>query len=825
MQGQKIFRTAVVETASGVQSVQLHHEGKNEGVGVDLCTFLCYHNRILSKDEKDKDNLSEKESLTEAREHRMERKEIMNMDREQQKHQKEEQTLAMQVEEILQMEDTAENRKMEQDARRNSKNTSRRKAGRKDTGIKMRRLTRLTGREWAQLLFLPLMLIFDEVIFHILTFQQLGKNLIYPILFAAAIGMGASLLVSAFPAKVNRILAGVFTFLGFLWFSVQIVYHSIFKTFLSIYSIGENGEDVMEFYKQALRAIVSELFPILLFLAPFVLLLVLQKKKIFRFQPLNYRLLGAEAAGAVLLYALTLLTLLAQGKNDYSPYDLYYDNFVMDLSVEKLGILTSTRKDIIHVVTGKSGSGLDDIIFIGLPGETTPTPAVTPTSEPAEPTQPPAPTDAEPTGTPTPSPSPTPTPIDTSPNVLNIDFNALAEAESDKTIQKLHNYFASAAPTNKNEYTGMFEGYNLIMLTAEGYSQWAVNEEITPTLYKMVHEGFYFENYYTPLWWTSTSDGEFVECTGLIPTGTNSFTKTADNYMPFGFGWVFSKLGYSARAYHNHSYTYYHRDQTHPNMGYDYKGAKGGGLDVKLTWPESDLEMMEKTVPEFINDEQFHVYYMTVSGHMEYNFIGNSMSAKNREYVSHLDMSDEAKAYLACQKELDFALEYLLEQLEEAGVADKTVIVLSGDHYPYGLEKDKIDELAGHEVEENFELYKSNLVLYCPGMEPITIEEPCSALDIVPTVLNLFGIDYDSRLFMGQDILSAATPLVMFSNQSYITDKVMYNSKNGEVTPLTEEELPEDYTKTVSAIVRNKFNISAAIITDDYYSYLREYLE
>ena len=106
---------------------------------------------------------------------------------------------------------------------------------------------------------------------------------------------------------------------------------------------------------------------------------------------------------------------------------------------------------------------------------------------------------------------------------------------------------------------------------------------------------------------------------------------------------------------------------SHPNLGYDYKGL-GNGLEVKETWPESDLEMMQVTLPEYINHEPFHVYYMTVSGHLLYTFSGNYIANKNKELVEHLPYSDEAKAYLATQIELDRALAYLLEQLEEAGV-------------------------------------------------------------------------------------------------------------------------------------------------------------
>lgn len=682
--------------------------------------------------------------------------------------------------------------------------------------------------------FLCVALIWCELAFHFFVFGNISGNLVFPVLFAAAAGMLLSVATSPFKKKGNTIVMAVMLLFFALWYSAQTVYEHIFKAFLSVNSIKENGADAVgEFYMQAIKGILSQLFPIFLYFLPLAVFLFLRKKQKFSLPHCGWQGAAVQVAGAVFFYVVAIAALRVPGREPFTPYDLYYKDFVMDLSMEKLGVLTSTRKDIAQVFGKGKKDSLDDVIFIGLEGTPTPVQAAQPSEGPAgEPTLAPTPTQKakEPEGTPTPSPTPTPTlpptptPVDTSPHVLDIDFGALAENETKKTIKNLHTYMANSVPTNKNEYTGMFEGYNLIMLTAEGYSQWAVNEEITPTLYKMAHEGFYFENYYTPLWWTSTSDGEFVECTGLIPTGTNSFYKTADHYMPLGFGWQFRKLGYSARAYHNHSYTYYHRDKTHPNMGYDYKGAKGGGLEVKLTWPESDLEMMQVTVPEYIGDEKFHTYYMTVSGHMEYNWGGNSMSAKNRDYVRDLDLCEEAKAYLAAQKELDLAMEYLLAQLEEAGVADRTVIVLSGDHYPYGMEKSSIDDLAGHEVEENFELYKSHLILYCPGMEPVTIEKPCSALDIVPTVLNLFGVEYDSRLYMGQDILSTAAPLVMFSNKSYITDKVMYNSKTGEVTNLTGEELDEDYVKTVSAIVKNKFNISAAIITEDYYSYLKEYL-
>ena len=156
--------------------------------------------------------------------------------------------------------------------------------------------------------------------------------------------------------------------------------------------------------------------------------------------------------------------------------------------------------------------------------------------------------------------------------------------------------------------------------------------------------------------------------------------------MPFALGNQFRKEGYSTFAFHNYLYSYYDRDKSHPSMGYDYY-ALGQGLELESgnSFPPSDLEMMEKIVPMFINEDKFSVYCLTVSGHLTYTLDTNAISLRHWDKVADLPYSEETRCYLACQLELELAMEHLLDQLEQAGKLDDTVIVLSADHYPYGL--------------------------------------------------------------------------------------------------------------------------------------------
>lgn len=300
--------------------------------------------------------------------------------------------------------------------------------------------------------------------------------------------------------------------------------------------------------------------------------------------------------------------------------------------------------------------------------------------------------------------------------------------------------------------------------------------------------------------------------------------------MPFSLGTEFNKLGYNTvNAYHNHTYSYYNRDESHPNLGFNvYKGC-GNGLELLMNckrWPESDVEMIDATINDYINSDKFMTYYMTVSGHLNYTFTGNSMSYKNKELVKDLPYSEHVKAYIAANIELDRALEKLMNYLSEAGKLENTVIVLSPDHYPYGLKSYELNEVSKTDRSDKFEMFHTSLIIYNSAMEKnVVVDKYVSSIDVLPTVYNLFGVNYDSRLLMGTDALSKSEGLVMLSDRSWINENGKYNSMTGKFTSFN-NSLPEDYVSKINSKVYGKFTTSSLLLYEkdgkylDYYSKL-----
>ncbi len=443
-------------------------------------------------------------------------------------------------------------------------------------------------------------------------------------------------------------------------------------------------------------------------------------------------------------------------------------------------------------------------------------------------------------------------------NVLDsIDFAALADTAADDTERQMHQYFGSLTPSRKNEYTGMFSGKNLILICAESFDDYAVDPDLTPTLYRLTQqEGFVFTNFYQPDWSLSTCGGEFSEITGLIPhwIGRSDSARTAiDNAMPTTPGNLFRDAWYQVLAWHNGNYDYYNRDQYLSAFGYDYKGCSGGGLELPTEgWPASDKEMIEATADEYITryvqvGQPFHAYYMTVTAHGPWSFDNNKWSAQYRDQVEekYPELSEPCKAYLASNIELDRALEVLVKKLEDAGIANDTLIVMCADHYPYFLSvgnnqandsTDYYNELnrcfgRPEDSEKTTSRYRSTLMMWSASIPRTVVDTPCYSCDIVPTILNLFGLEYDSRLYTGRDIFdtdyetdkySDSMPLVIFGNNhgqgdSWITAAGVYEAVTGKFTPNPGVTVPEDYVEKVAKLVKAKLQYSKLIVTEDYY--------
>ena len=654
--------------------------------------------------------------------------------------------------------------------------------------------------------FFPLALLYHELLLRAFDPASVFfDGALLPIALAA-IGGGLllSLLCGLLPwRKTVRWVSLCLTLLWSVFVCVQYCCKSYFKTYFALtFMVTMTGHVVGDFAATILEIILTRLPFILLAMLPLVLAIVLRR-----------RIVPEARTGRTVLLVMSGLSVLTIGGSAVlfrlgPNAALYTYDFNTDSAVSKFGLGSSLGLELTYALTG------------------TPAPPLPSLPQPVE--------------------DVTPEPVVYGYNTLDIDFDALADSASNSTLSSIHRYVASRTPSRQNEYTGMFKGKNLILLTAEAFSPWFISEELTPTLYRLTHEGFVCTNYYQPGWGQSTTGGEFAVLTGLLPTWIDnnvSFWASRNDYMPLALGDQFRALGYQTPAWHDNTYNYYNRDATHPNLGYDYQGI-GNGLTLPSSsgsgWPYSDLEMMEATMDSYVDTylatgQPFHTYYMTVSGHGGYGW-GHAMAAKNRAaaQAAYPDASTPVQAYVAANLELEAALTYMLEKLEANGIADDTVICLSADHYPYILAEADVDyyvELTGRQdTELDTSRYRNALILWCGSMEePVTVDIPCSAVDIVPTLSNLFGLPYDSRLLSGRDILDdsynaasagGSIPLVILptvAGNSWATAAGVYEARSRTFIPAPGVTVAEDYVDSINALIPTKYTYAKLIIQYDYY--------
>ena len=637
-------------------------------------------------------------------------------------------------------------------------------------------------------------LVYLELLLHIAVFGAPDVRFLFVVGFSTVLACTLGLVTAWLPRKAGFITMVVLTILFILLFGSQLVYYFAFGTLYSLSQVQQGGAAVTSFWQQTLLTIWQNLPWLVVLFLPLAFPLFLRRFLKRAFQGTNGLWRVALVLFGVVIHVVTVLCVSIGGTGYFSNHYFYHSDLTTtDQAAERFGLMTAYRLNLTGNRSAATVIEDDDDYFV--PQDTQPTaPSGEETVEPVY-------------------------------NVLDIDFDALATMTQDKKLLALNDYCQNITGTQQNEYTGMLSDYNLIVLCAESFATGAIDKDLTPTLYKLSREGFVFNNFYNTFP-NNTTDGEYALCTGLFPDASRgkkvaSFYASRNSYLPYCLGNIFlQQKGIQSYGYHNYSSTYYGRKQTHANMGYSMKYAYEG-MKFTTSWPASDLEMMEQSIGDYIGAEQFHAYYMTFSGHMSYTTASNPMAARNWELVKDLDLSYGAKCYLSCNIELDKAMEYLLRQLEDAGVADKTAIVLVGDHYPYGLNDSQYSELVGYETDP-FTKYKSTLIFWVGGMEePVEVDEYCCNVDILPTILNLWGFSYDSRMLAGTDIFSNGTHMAVLADMSFFTDKVWVNASTGQVRYLVDGgSLPEEYVENMVKLVQTKFSISKDILNTAYYNYV-----
>lgn len=405
-------------------------------------------------------------------------------------------------------------------------------------------------------------------------------------------------------------------------------------------------------------------------------------------------------------------------------------------------------------------------------------------------------------------------------------LDEIIKNEKNTTLNNINNYIKNKDITDYNSHTGMFEGKNVIVIMMESTNDIIINKDLYPNFYKLYSEGISFKNNYSPRNSCATGNNEFSGMTGLYTIQNNCTANIFSNntYFTSIFN-IFKNAGYRATSMHDYTEQYYVRNIIHKNLGSEaYYNAND--LNIKYyneykNWA-SDEDFMNAAMDITLNDtsdKPFMLWLTTVSGHQPYKV----SSVEGDKYLSITDGTDysmEVRRYMSKLKTFDNGLGILLDKLKASGKLDDTVIVMYGDHYPYGLKNKDISSVLTYDLDD-YEVERVPMVIYNSTIKSEVVEKYSSYINLTPTLANLFNLDYDPRYYMGTDVFSDDyLNMVAFADGSWKNADVYYNASSGSIKYYTSNEYTTDELIRINNIVTNRMQISESIIRNNYFNYL-----
>ena len=431
----------------------------------------------------------------------------------------------------------------------------------------------------------------------------------------------------------------------------------------------------------------------------------------------------------------------------------------------------------------------------------------------------------------------------------------------DKALKKVIDYYDNnEVVSSENEYTGIFEGMNVIVIHAESLQTVALNRsfngvDITPTLNRLASEGIYFSNYFSQVGVGTSSDAEFTFSTSLMPSSNGTVFV---NYFDREYQTIqklFKDKGYYTFSMHGNTADFWNRATMHKNMGYDHFYSKTSfDIDETVGLGISDKSFFRQSVPiiqDIINeqDRPFYGTLITLSNHTPWSDL-ELLDEYDTTWTVEIDGGQVVRDYLSnttlgnyfrSVHYMDQALDQFINDLDQAGILENTVLVIYGDHdarisksnynlmYNYDPYTDEVRK-EGDEGYVDYNEYEYKLDKKVPFIiwtknknikKEVTV--PTGMIDAFPILGNLFGLEKNS-FQLGHDILGNASSdnTVVFTDGSYVTSKIYYNGQNGEIYSVDGNAVDEDYIQRNSAYADEIIDISNDIITYDLIKEIKE---
>ena len=631
-----------------------------------------------------------------------------------------------------------------------------------------------------------LFLLYIEMIFHIACFKELNLFSTFLIFFVSiSISGFLSFITSLFKnEKMNRNIMRVICLLLSIIFVAEIVYFKIYESFFSFNGIQFAGA-LKDGYDKILLTIFQNIIPILFLLVP-VIIFIIKMPKVERITKSDTVIVSLFM---LISFSYVSFSVFHINKDDSnSLYNLVFKKNLPILNVKKMGLVASTSISLERKIFGFNPKleESEDIL-------TNKKTAL----------------------------------ADKNDVRYNIDnsilLEELAEKETNETIKYLHSYFSKQPPTEQNEYTGVFQDKNVIFIMAESFDEIAIDENLTPTLYKLKKEGIIFNNYFAPKYPASTADGEYMLEWATLPIiGENySLIDMVYNTNPYILPRILKNLNYKTYVYHDYTGYYNRRSTYFETLNFDGHRYCGDGIETRCEFFHgSDMDMMDQTIDDYINQDRFFAYYITLSGHGSYDS-SNFVAEKHLDKVNNLPYSYQIKYYLAANIDFDLAMEKLINKLTEANKLEDTLIIISSDHSPYYLSNQEVNSKSTFDRDNKFDRNRGSLIIYNSTFKQgIEVNKYAMNIDVLPTILNMLNIRYDSRIMIGKDIMAPNNDgVVIFPDRSWVNNKGSYDAATGNFNAYI-DSIDDKYVTKITNEVNEKYNVSVSMQYNDYYKYI-----